>query len=106
MPMVAGGLLPFRSLMLFSGESGGTTSACSRLGLKIAIAFTGMFLSSSDVNGKLPPLPTWNLADTMVSLIAGPEGNAWYFVSMPRALSSPWRSITMFTVFCPDHGAW
>ena len=72
----------------------------------MAIAFTGMFLSSSDVNGKLPPLPTWERADTMVSLMAGPEGKpaTW---SRRRALAiRPRRSMTMFTVFWPDQGGW
>src|SRR5512135_1891290 len=104
--MVAGVFRSFRSLMLLSGESFGTTSACSRFGLTIAIAVTGMFLSSSEVNGKLPPLPAWKRAETMVSLIAGPEGNACHFASMPRFFISPARSITMLMVFCPDHGAW
>ncbi len=106
MPMVAGGLEPLRSFTLFSGESGGTTSACSRFGLWIAIAFTGIFLSRSEVNGKFPPLPAWKRAETITSLIAGPEGNAWNFVSRPRCLSRSIRSITMLTVFWPDHGAW
>src|SRR5512135_729233 len=101
--MVAGVLRSFRSLMLLSGESFGTTSACSRFGLTIAIAVTGMFLSSSDVNGKLP---AWKRAETMVSLIAGPEGNACHFASTPRFFINPSRSITMLIVFWPDHGAW
>ena len=97
--MVAGGFDPFKSLMLLSGESAGTTSACSKFWLSIAMAVTGTFLSRSDVNGKLPPLPTWKRADTTTSLIAGPEGNACHFASTPRFFSKSWRSITMLTVF-------
>ena len=70
------------------------------------MAVTGMFLSSSEVKGKLPPLPTWNRADTIVSLMAGPDGNACHFASTPRLPIRPSRSITMLMVFWPDQGAW
>ena len=106
MPMVAGGLEPLKSLRLVILESIGTTVACSRLGLMMATALTGIFLSSNDVNGKLPPLATCALADTITSLIAGPDGKACHFASMPRLPIRPWRSITMLTVFWPDQGGW
>src|SRR5664279_2119405 len=40
------------------------------------------------------------------SLMAGPEANAVHFASTPRCVMKPMRSMTMLTVFCPDHGAW
>ena len=42
----------------------------------------------------------------MVSLIAGPEGNACQVASTPRSFMKPCLSITMLMVFCPDQGAW
>src|SRR3984885_2406094 len=106
MPMVAGSAPPLKSFKLLIGESIGTTVACNRFGLRMAIALTGTFLSSNDVKGKLPPLPTCARADTMTSLIAGPEGKPCHLASRPRLAISPIRSMTMLTVFWPDQDAW
>jgi hypothetical protein len=72
----------------------------------MAIALTGTFLSSNDVKGKLPPLPTCARAETITSLMAGPEGKPCHLASRPRLSIRPMRSITMLTVLWPDQGGW
>ena len=60
-----------------------------------------MFLSSSEVKGKLPPLPTWNRADTIVSFMAGPDGKACHLASI-RAFHQAFPVHHDVDVFWPD----
>ncbi len=95
-----------RSFTLWILLSLGTTSACAAGSDATPIIFTGTFLSSSEVNGKLPPFAHCARAETITSLMAGPDENACTLRDAALRHHQNGLSMTMLIVFCRDHGGW